>query len=402
MFSALYRAAELKTESRTSTKVKRISVELRHTDLKINRRHLTMTANQTMTNITTVDRLEVLVVVDNVTDSLSTNPNNVQTEWAGLLQSGRMQVLSGKATCCAHHGLSLLITAFIGSEKRTLLFDAGPEDETFLRNAKILGVDLAEVEAVVLSHGHWDHAGGLVSAIEEISRRRGDAGTGRWGNAATGRQGEAVMGREGEVSEIVKGLKCYVHPGMFAERALQKPDGEVIRFERVPNVDELSQAGARVINTEEPQFIADGAFYLSGEIPRHTVYETGFPGHVRRASGGQSWEPDPLILDERFISVHVKDKGQVVFSACSHAGLVNATMHAQSVFPEVDLYGVIGGLHLSGATEKIIPQTVADLRQFDLQLIAPGHCTGWRALSAMSTVFGDELVPLAVGKKFTL
>jgi 7,8-dihydropterin-6-yl-methyl-4-(beta-D-ribofuranosyl)aminobenzene 5'-phosphate synthase len=339
-----------------------------------------------MTNITTVDRLEVLVVVDNVTDSLSTNPNNVQTEWTGLLHSGRMQVLSGKAICCAHHGLSLLLTAYVGREKRTLLFDAGPHGETFLRNAKILGLDLAEVEAVVLSHGHWDHAGGLVAAIEEMSKGRGDAVMGGHEDAATGR----------------KAVECYLHPGMFAERALQKPDGEVMRFEQVPNVDELAQAGAKVVNTEEPQFIADGAFYLSGEIPRRTAYETGLPGHVRRASDEQRWEPDPLILDERFISVHVKDKGQVVFSACSHAGLVNVLTHAQSVFPEVELYGVFGGLHLSGVTEKIIPQTVDDLRQFDLQLIAAGHCTGWRALSAMSNVFGHELVPLAVGKRYML
>jgi 7,8-dihydropterin-6-yl-methyl-4-(beta-D-ribofuranosyl)aminobenzene 5'-phosphate synthase len=102
------------------------------------------------------------------------------------------------------------------------------------------------------------------------------------------------------------------------------------------------------------------ARFISGvKCQRRTVYETGFPGHVRRASDG--WETDPLILDERFISVHVKDKGQVVFSACSHAGLVNVLTHARSVFPEVELYGVIGGLHLSGATEKVIPQTVADL-----------------------------------------
>jgi len=355
-----------------------------------------------MTDITTIDRLEVLVVVDNVTDSLSTNPKNIQTEWTGLLQSGRMQVLSGKATCCAHHGLALLATAYIGSEKRTLLFDAGPHGETFLRNAKILGVDLSEVEAVVLSHGHWDHAGGLVSAIEEISKGQWDVGRGREGDAGRGRHGDAEMGRGEEVLPRLKAVECYVHPGMFAERALQKPDGEVIRFEQVPNVDALAIAGASVINTEEPQFIADGAFYLSGEIPRRTAYETGLPGHVRRSSDGQGWEPDPLILDERFISVHVKDKGQVVFSACSHAGLVNVLMHAQSMFPEVGLYGVFGGLHLSGVTEKIIPQTVADLRQFDLQLIAPGHCTGWRALSVMSTAFGDELVPLAVGKRFSL
>ena len=323
--------------------------------------------------IQSVDRLEVLVLVDNVTDSLSTNPNNVQTEWAGLLQSGRMNALSGKATCCAHHCLSLLITAYVGSEKRTLLFDAGPEGETFLRNAQILGVNLSEVDAVVLSHGHWDHAGGLVSAIDAIAKDRG-----------------------------VNGVECYVHPLMFAERALQKPNGEVIRFERVPSVAELEQAGAKIVNTQKPQFIADGAFYLSGEIPRLTSYETGLPGHVRRASDGQDWEPDPLLLDERFISVHIKDKGQVVFSACSHAGIVNVLMHARSLFPEVELYGVIGGLHLSGATEKIMPQTVADLRQFDLQLLAPGHCTGWRALNAMATVFGDELVPLAVGKRYEL
>jgi 7,8-dihydropterin-6-yl-methyl-4-(beta-D-ribofuranosyl)aminobenzene 5'-phosphate synthase len=322
--------------------------------------------------IQSVDRLEVLVVVDNVTDSLSSNPNNVQTEWAGLLQSGRMQVLSGKATCCAHHGLSLLLTAYVGSEKRTLLFDAGPEGATFLRNAKILGVELPEVDAVVLSHGHWDHAGGLTFAIEEIAKDRG-----------------------------VNGVECYVHPLMFAERALQKPNGEVIRFERVPSVDELEQACAKIVNTDEPQSIADGAFYLSGEIPRHTSYETGLPGHVRRTNDGQDWEPDPLILDERFISVHIKDKGQVVFSACSHAGIVNVLTHARSLFPE-ELYGVMGGLHLSGATEKIMPQTVADLRQFDLRLIAPGHCTGWRALNAMATVFGDELVPLAVGKRYEL
>ena len=296
-----------------------------------------------------------------------------------------MQVLSGKATCCAHHGLSLLITGYIGSEKRTVLFDAGPEGETFLRNAKILGVDLSEVEAVVLSHGHWDHAGGLTSAIEEIAKGQGEAGKGRRGKEGTGRR------------EVVE---CYVHPGMFAERALQKPDGELIRFEQVPDVDQLEHAGASVVNTAEPQSIADGAFYLSGEIPRRTSYETGLPGHVRRTSDGQRWEPDPLILDERFISVHIKDKGQVIFSACSHAGVVNVLTHARSVFPEVELYGVIGGLHLSGVTEKIMPQTIADLGQFDLRLIAPGHCTGWRALNAMSAIFGDELVPLAVGKRF--
>src|SRR5258708_23444831 len=108
-----------------------------------------------------VDRLDVLVLVDNATDSLSTTPKNVVPEWAGLHAAGRLPVVSGAAICRAHHGLSVLITAHVGDERRTLLFDAGPEGTTFLQNAAILGVDLGAVDAVVLSHGHWDHGGRL-------------------------------------------------------------------------------------------------------------------------------------------------------------------------------------------------------------------------------------------------
>ena len=127
---------------------------------------------------------------------------------------------------------------------------------------------------------------------------------------------------------------------------------------------------------------------------------------MRRSEHGNGeangWEPDPLIMDERFVSVHVKDKGQFIFSACSHAGLINVLKHAREVFPAVPLYGAMGGLHLSGATEKIIPDTIRDLQAFGLQLIAPGHCTGWRALTALAGVFGDALVPSAVGKKYLI
>jgi 7,8-dihydropterin-6-yl-methyl-4-(beta-D-ribofuranosyl)aminobenzene 5'-phosphate synthase len=326
-----------------------------------------------MPDLLTADRLEVLVLVDNVTDSLSTNPNIAVSEWTGLLTGGRLRLLSGRGTCCAHHGLSLLITAHVGTAKRTLLFDAGPEAATFLRNVDVLGADVSAVESVVLSHGHWDHAGGLMAAIEAISKARHP-----------------------------HGVDCFVHPGMFAERGMQRPNGEILKFESVPDPDALASAGARVVNTREPQVIAGGVYYVSGEIPRVTKYEAGFPGHVRRSADGQSWEPDPLILDERFVSVNLKDKGQFVFSACSHAGLVNVLTHGASVFPSVPVYGVMGGLHLSGATEKVIPETVADLKQFGLKLLAPGHCTGWRALSAMAKVFGDELVPSAVGKRYVI
>lgn len=326
-----------------------------------------------MPEVLAVERIEVVVLVDNSTDSLSTNPGVAVSEWAGLFAQGRMRVLSGSGTCCAHHGLSLLITAHLGATRRTLLFDAGPEGPTFLRNAGILGVDFSATDAVVLSHGHWDHAGGLVAAIEAVSH-------------AANR----------------KSVDCFVHPGMFVERALQRPNGEMLRFEPVPSPQALATAGANVVNTREPQFPAGGTFYVSGEIPRLTPYEAGFPGHFRRGGDGHSWEADPLIMDERFVSVHVKGKGQVVFSACSHAGLINVLAHARSTFPSIPLYGVIGGLHLAGANEKLVPRTVADLARFGLKLVAPGHCTGWRALNALAAVFGDELAPLAVGKRYVV
>lgn len=326
-----------------------------------------------MLNIAEVDALEVLVLVDNVTDSLSSNPPDVLPEWSVLLTGGKLRVLAGSNICCAHHGFSALLTATVDGNRRTLLFDAGPAAATFQRNTDILGVDFASIEAVVLSHGHWDHAGGLIAAVESIARSRSS-----------------------------KGFTCYVHPGMFRQRATKRPDGQLYVNELVPDPDRLAAAGAKVINTRAPQSVANGAFYVSGEIPRVTSYEAGVPNHLTRSADGTSWEPDPLIMDERFISVNVKGKGQFVFSACSHAGLINVLTHARSVFPSVPLYGAMGGLHLSGINERVIPQTVADLKRFGLKMLAPGHCTGWRALSQMAREFGNELVPSAVGKKYLI
>lgn len=326
-----------------------------------------------MLDIAEADALEILVLVDNVTDSLSSNPPDVLPEWSVLLTGGKLRVLAGSNICCAHHGLALLLTATVGAEKHTLLFDAGPAAATFQRNAEILGVDFASIEAVVLSHGHWDHAGGLLAAVEAIARSRG-----------------------------TNSFACYVHPDMFRQRATRRPDGQLYVNELVPGPERLAAAGAKVVNDREPKSVAGGAFYVSGEIPRVTSYEAGVPNHLTRSLDGKSWESDPLIMDERFVSVNVKGKGQFVFSACSHAGIVNVLTHARSLFPSVPLYGAMGGLHLSGINERVIPQTVADLKKFGLKALAPGHCTGWRALSRMAREFGDELVPSAVGKKYLI
>jgi len=127
-----------------------------------------------MSAVKMADSVEVLVLVDNVTDNLSTVPSFVETEFAALGRRRRgVWVLGGDCLCCAAHGLSCLVTVRHDRVAHTVLFDTGPEDRTFEQNVSRLGVDLGPVEAIVLSHGHWDHAGGLLAALQSIAGGRG-------------------------------------------------------------------------------------------------------------------------------------------------------------------------------------------------------------------------------------
>jgi 7,8-dihydropterin-6-yl-methyl-4-(beta-D-ribofuranosyl)aminobenzene 5'-phosphate synthase len=135
-----------------------------------------------------------------------------------------------------------------------------------------------------------------------------------------------------------------------------------------------------VVNDGAARTIVDGRVFLSGEIPRVTPYEKGLPPQVKRGPGGE-WEPDPLVMDERFLAVHVRGRGIVVFSSCSHAGIVNVVTHAAELFDPIPIHGVVGGLHLSGAAnEQWIDSTIDDLARFRLGRIVPAHCTGYRAV----------------------
>ena len=319
-----------------------------------------------------VDSLDIHILVDNTTDMLSSTPANVESEAVGIFKRGG-RMLGGLCLCCAAHGLSCLITARRGDQTHTVLFDTGPEEMVFERNVSRLAVDLGTVDSIVLSHGHWDHAGALLLALSMISARKGP-GT----------------------------IPFYGHPDMFHKRAIALAGGLFRPMVDVPTPHELKTFGADVQLKREPASLADGLFMVSGEIPRVTPYERGFPGQVRQADNGE-WEPDELMMDERWLGINVKDKGLVVFTACSHAGVVNVLKDAKRMFPDVPIHAVFGGFHLSGPNEAIIDQTVDGLKEFDLKLIGAGHCTGWRAVAALSQAFGDQvLAPTAVGKRYYL
>ena len=315
------------------------------------------------------DKVEIRVLVDNATDMLSSNPPFVESE-SGYLNRRGFRTSSARCLCCAVHGLSCLVTVHRGGKTRTVLFDTGPEDYAFERNVTRLGVDLGAVESIVLSHGHWDHAGAMLLALGMVRGRNG-----------------------------ARDVPFYAHPGMFVTRGVRQPNGTVRRMDDVPSVADLTDFGAAMVVTTEPQTFLDGLFHVSGEIPRVTSFERGYPGQVRRTADG--WVPDELLTDERWLAVSVAGKGLVVLSACSHAGIVNVCKHARATFPDLPLHAVMGGLHLAGPNEEIIPQTVEGLSEFGLKTIAAGHCTGWRAMTALANAFGESvLAPTAVGKLF--
>ncbi|MGD9866665.1 MAG: MBL fold metallo-hydrolase [Hyphomicrobiales bacterium] len=317
-----------------------------------------------------LDECDVLVVVDNATELLSTTPSNVTGELQNVLRAGARE-LAGHCLCCAQWGLSLLVTARAGGSEHAVLFDSGPEGSCFARNGKALGVPFGKIDEAVFSHGHWDHVGGMTTALELI---RADNG-----------------GRH---------IPVHANAGMFVQRAMRTPRGGYLPFTDVPSPDQIEKAGGKLVLEDGARPLGGGLFHLSGEIPRTTSYEKGLPGHVRRGADG-GWLDDALILDERFLAVHVRGKGIIVFSACSHAGIVNVLRHAREIFAPVPLYGVMGGFHLSGAAcEPIIPETVADLGGFGLEMLVPGHCTGWRAIYRLIEAFGEErVIPSAVGRR---
>jgi 7,8-dihydropterin-6-yl-methyl-4-(beta-D-ribofuranosyl)aminobenzene 5'-phosphate synthase len=237
-------------------------------------------------------------------------------------------------------------------------------------NCTALGIWLGEVEAIAVTHGHWDHMAALPATIDRIIEQGGR-------------------------------VTVHVNPGMFNERAIRLSSGRIVPVAKVPLPPELDRHGAMVVNSSEERLLLDGHFYYSAEIPRVTSFEKGRDDHLCRKSPEAPWEPDPLLLDERMLVAKVHGLGLIVFSSCSHAGIVNVCTHVRTLFPDIPIHAVMGGLHLGGVMERNIPQTVEGLRPFNIGHIITGHCTGWRALHALANAFGEAASQSAVGTTYT-
>jgi 7,8-dihydropterin-6-yl-methyl-4-(beta-D-ribofuranosyl)aminobenzene 5'-phosphate synthase len=335
-----------------------------------------------------LDELRVLVIVDNETDTLSSVDEGLpQISELGHLE-GRIPTSlvheghPGKVIidrqCWAGHGFSALVTGRRGDEEHTVLFDAGPYPDLWTANVARLGIDLARVEAVFLSHWHFDHSGAVPAAVAAVAGARRRAG-------------------------LAAPVVADLHPDRPDQRGILLPSGTIRLLVPEPTFEAIEAAGARVVRHAEAHTLGEGFFFASGAVARVTAYELGLEGHLSfRGGKGQA---DPLILDERFLAMQVRGRGVSVLSACSHAGMVNACLGARDAFGGAGLDMVLGGFHLSGkAMERRIEATVGDLdRRVQPRVVAPGHCTGWRAKAALASAFAPKrYAPSAVGALYVL
>lgn len=337
--------------------------------------------------IVELDELTLLVVVDNETDTLSSVDAGVPQlpEVAHLLANtptsrtheGHDCKMVFDRLCCACHGYSVLITGRRGDDARTMLFDVGPYPDLWLDNARRLDIDLSQIACVFLSHWHFDHSGGFPEVIAAIAKARAKAG---------------------HAPPLVD-----LHPRRPDQRGLLLPNGVMALLPDEPTFDDIVAAGGEIVKHADPHALCDAFFFASGEIARLTDYETGLAGH--HSFYGEKGEADELIMDERYVAARVAGRGVTVLSACSHAGIINVCLSVQAQFPDTPLDTVLGGYHLAGKPMEVrIDATVRDLEaRVAPRLVAPGHCTGWRAKARLADIFAPgRYAPSVVGTRYLL
>ncbi|TDB94193.1 MBL fold metallo-hydrolase [Actinomadura sp. 7K534] len=317
-----------------------------------------------------VDEIEILTLVDNVYDALLTSDERTRRAGfgAGAVTARQFDGDRTFTGMIAEHGFSALVTVRRAGRSHTLLFDTGLSPDAMVTNADRLGIGLGDVQAVVLSHGHFDHAGGLAG----------------------------LAGARG-----VRSLPMVLHPLVWTRRRLAVPGKEV---EELPTLSKraLEGEGFAVVERREPSLLLDGSVLITGEVDRTTEFERGMPPPHQAWTGGE-WVHDPLVIDDQALIVNVRDRGLVVLTGCGHSGAVNIVRHAQRLTGVDRLHGLLGGFHLGGpAFEPIIPPTVQALTEFAPNLVVPGHCTGWRAQHALAAALPDAWVQGSSGTAYRL
>ncbi|MFC1906047.1 MBL fold metallo-hydrolase [Chloroflexota bacterium] len=249
--------------------------------------------------------------------------------------------------CIGEWGLSILIEA----DGVKVLFDTG-RSFTAVLNAQTLGVDLSDVDKLVLSHGHYDHTGGL----KDIVIRSGD-------------------------------IEIIAHPNAWAPKYKYLLDQEP-QYIGIPYPQaELEALGATLTFSKQPVAISEDVI-TTGEIPQTTDFES--IDTVLCVQDGANYTKDDLLDDQALI---IKtDDGLVVVLGCAHRGVINTLLYAQKITGIDRINAIIGGLHLMHASEEYMNRVIDELRKFDIKIVAASHCTGFTGSCQLHQAFGDKFI----------
>ena len=252
------------------------------------------------------------------------------------------------------HGLSLLIE----TEGRRFLFDTG-QTRVFQRNAETLKEKLEELDGIILSHGHYDHCGGL----------------GNW------------------LAEERRELPCpvYINARAFEGKYTRNPQNGQIRYIGIDWKQEVCGEELRLIQ-EKKQEIAENVFLLS-QIPYQIAFEPK-PQLFYQDEAGTI--PDTMA-DEQLLVIR-EEKGLYVFAGCAHPGIINCLTYVKEHFPGEHIYGIFAGMHLKGCSKERLKSTIQELKTVDAPLVVPMHCTGILAIAAIKEALGDTCVLAEAGK----
>jgi 7,8-dihydropterin-6-yl-methyl-4-(beta-D-ribofuranosyl)aminobenzene 5'-phosphate synthase len=304
-----------------------------------------------------VDKLIVTVITDNYYDSL--RPDTAISKQFRTAPNASMH---------AEHGLSFFVESISGGASKGFMFDYGVDARGIINNMELLDIDLGKANALGLSHGHFDHWGGLVGVLKQNR------------------------------SKIAGGTPLYLGSEAFAHRYSGRFSMENPTYLGQLDREAIDSLGVvRIVEVEEPEEVIPGV-YLTGNIERTTSYERIPPSLLIKR--GDKLEGE-LLEGEQAVMCNIKGKGLVIISGCAHRGIVNAVRHAQKVTGIDKVYAVIGGFHLVNARPGIIEKTVADIRKIAPEYIVPTHCTGFEAMMVFAKEMPAQFILNTAGTQYT-
>jgi 7,8-dihydropterin-6-yl-methyl-4-(beta-D-ribofuranosyl)aminobenzene 5'-phosphate synthase len=299
-----------------------------------------------------LDRLTLSIVTDNYYDVLRPDPP----------MGKRFRALPGVGLH-AEHGFSCHLEGVGNGRSSFFMFDYGLDPLGIIKNMELLDIDVGKVDTFGLSHGHFDHWGGLLTVL---------------GSARPG-------------------VHLYVGEEAFAHRFSRRPGGDdLIDLGRLDKEAIEHQGIAEIVEVSEPVEVMPGC-YLTGTIGRVTDYEQGSPNLIMQKGG--TFERDHF-LGEQAVVCNVKGKGLVILSGCAHAGIVNTVKHAQKISGIEKIHAVIGGFHLINAASAIIEKTVSDIKAIAPDYIIPAHCTGFEAIALLAAAMPEQFILNTAGTRY--